>query len=177
MAGIEPKRPTSTADDVPTVSGTARVLGWCLWFGMPAVLVVAAIAFVRTGWPALILIAVLPPAAGLLALGLLGLRQPAITGWDDRSLYLRLNGKSEPVPWDNVEWFHKLWLTHRLEGGGKAWIATLIRYRQAGASRRALITVCGVGAADSIGLLPGRYETVFDKRVPAKNWARRNEAV
>ena len=108
MAGTEPKLPTSIADDVPTVSVAARVLGWCLWFGMPAVLVVAAIVFVRTGWPALILIAVLPPAAGLLALGLWGLRQPAITGWDHHSLYLRSNGKSEPVPWENVEWFHKL---------------------------------------------------------------------
>jgi hypothetical protein len=110
---------------------------------MPAVSVMAGIVFVHTGWPALILMAVLPPAAGLLALGLWGLRQPAITGWDQHSLYLKSSGKSEAVPWDNVEWFRKLWLTHRLEGGGKAWIATLIRYRQSGASRSALVTVSG----------------------------------
>jgi hypothetical protein len=120
---------------------------------------------------------ILPPAAGLLTLGLWGSRQPTLTGWDGRGLHFTSRTKSETVSWDNVEWFRKLWLTHRLEGGGKAWIAALIRYRHDGAFRRALVTVSGVCAVDSLALRPSRYETVFDKRLPGKNWTRRNEAV
>jgi hypothetical protein len=60
---MEPSTTAGTGDDVPTVSGVARVLGWCLWFGVPVVLLAAGVAFIRTGWSAVVLLVILPLAA------------------------------------------------------------------------------------------------------------------
>ena len=92
-------------------------------------------------------------------------------GWDNRSIHLKSAGGSEVVNWDAFDSYRKLWLTHKLEGGGTAWIVVLVKYRIADKSKTALLTVSGTTAVDSFALLHGRYKTVFDKRVPEKNWA------
>lgn len=161
-------------EDFPTFSQRERALSWCLWVGVPVALVAAAVAFVVTGSSPLVLVVLLPPGAGLLAIGLWGRSQPVIKGWDQQGLHLTSRSRPEIVRWDEIEWFWKLWPTQRLDGSGQAWIATIVKYRSGGSSRKLLVTVSGTGpAADFGAVLPGRFETVFDRQVPQKNWARR----
>ena len=144
-----------------------------MWVGVPVALSAAGVVFIVTGGSALAVVVLLPYAVAMLAIGFWGRSQPAITGWDQQGILLTSRSRSETVRWDEIEWFCKLWPTQRLDGSGEAWIATLVKYRTAGSSRKVLLTVSGTGPADSGAMLPGRYETVFDTRVPEKNWARR----
>lgn len=171
---MEPRLPDfRTGEDIPVISRQARTLGWCLWVGVPVAMGAAGIAFVLTGWSAAVLVILLPFAVGMLAIGLWGRSQPAITGWDRPGIQITCRSGSETVRWDDIEWFWKLWPTQRLDGSGQAWIATLVKYRTGGSSRKALFTVAASGPADLGGVLPGRYETVFDRQVPERNRARR----
>jgi hypothetical protein len=144
-----------------------------LQVGMPILLFAAGILFIMTGWPLVVLLVVLPPAIAILVVSLWARRQPRIAGWDEENIYLRFLSRSETVSWGRIEYFAKLWVTHKLEGGGKAWVAILIKYRTHNTSRRTLLTVGGAAAVYSQPLLPGKYETVFDRRIPQRNWTRR----
>ncbi len=161
-------------EDFPTANQRERALSWLLWIGVPVALVAAAFAFVLTGGSPLVFAVLLGPCGGLVAIGLWGRSQPLFTGWDQQGLHFTSRARPETVRWDEIEWFWKLWPTQRLDGSGQAWIATIVKYRSGGSSRKVLVTVSGTGpAADFGAVLPGRFETVFDRQVAEKNWARR----
>ena len=167
-------RDSRPGEDFPIASQRERALSWCLWVGVPGALVVAAVAFVATGWSPLVLVVLLPSSTGLLAMFLWGRSQPAIRGWDQEGLHFTFRSTPETVRWDEIEWFWKLWPAQRLDGSGQAWVATVVKYRSGASSRKVLVTVSGTGPAAAFGaVLPGRFETVFDKQVPEKDWARR----
>jgi hypothetical protein len=120
------------------------------------------------------LIALLPFIVGMPALGVLCLRRGAnLIGWDEHHIHLESPRGRESVSWGDIDWFRNLWLTHKLEGGGKAWIAMLVKYRTPRWSITVLMTVSG--SALEVGffepLSPGKYKTVFDVRIPSKNRA------
>ncbi len=157
-------------EDFPTVGRTGLVLGRLLWLGIPATLIGAGMGFVLTGWPLLVLGVVLPLPLGMLVVLFLLRRHGAnVIGWDNEIIRLRYAGGSEVVRCDSFEGFKKLWLTHKLEGGGRAWVAVLVKYRTGARSRRVLLTVAGASAEDSFAIFPGPYETVFDRRIPHKS--------
>src|SRR6267143_3803736 len=165
--------PAQPGEDFPVVGRVARALGWWLCVGLPAVVLTMGVGVILSGGPLVILVVVLPLPLGIRAVVFAMRRYGAnVTGWDNQGITLkRANGSGEVVSWDAFEWFKKLWLTHKLEGGGRAWVAVLVKYRTAGASRTALLTVSGAAAEDSSAILPGPYETVFDRRIPHKTWA------
>ena len=136
--------------------------------GVPAALVVAGIVAVLTAWPPVVFVVVALPAGGLVAIRLWGRSQPLFRGWDQQGLHFTARSRLETVRWDEIEWFWKLWPTQRLDGTGRAWIATIVKCSLAGSSRKVLVTVSGTG-----GVLARSFETVFDRQVPEKNWARR----
>jgi hypothetical protein len=158
----------------PRVSRRGRILGGILWFGLPVLLIGVCALFIRTGWPRLIVIVLLPFIIGMPAFGVFCRRHGAnLKSWDEDQMRLESIRGEEGVAWDDVEWFWKLWLTHKLEGGGKAWIATLVKYRSCERSLTVLLTVSGALPEGSVfdSLFSGKYKTVFDIRIPSKNRA------
>jgi hypothetical protein len=171
MSRLSDARP---GDDFPTVSRRERFLSEVLWLGVPGALVVAGVAAVLTGWPPLVFVVLLPPAGGLVAIRLWGRSQPFLRGWDQEGLHFTSRSRLETVRWHEIEWFWKLWPTQRLDGTGRTWITTIVKCSLGGSSRTVLVTVSGTGPAGAFGgVLAGSFETVFDRQVPEKNWARR----
>jgi hypothetical protein len=160
--------PAQPGEDFPVIGRVGRVFGWWLCVGLPTVVLTIGVGFILSGAPLVILVVVVPlPLAIRAAIFAMRRYGATVTGWDNQEIRLkRANGSEEMVSWDAIEWFKKLWLTHKLEGGGRAWVAVLVKYRTAAASRTALLTVSGAAAEDSSAILPGPYETVFDRRIP-----------
>jgi hypothetical protein len=159
-------------DELPKFSKRAYVIGHILPFAVPVLLLTMIVILIAAGWPAVIAIPFLPFIAGLPAVALLLRRHGVrVTSWDDQYIELESARGPESVAWDDIDWFQKLWLVHKLEGGGKVWIAMLMRYRRAsGGQSTVLFTVSG-SASDSFvlePLSPRRYTTVFDVRIPTK---------
>jgi hypothetical protein len=161
-------------DEQPRISPLARVLGAILWFGIPFLLLGAAVVLLASGEPVAILLILLPFILGMPAIALLCRRHGAnLTGWDESHIYLASFRGEARVAWGDIEWFWKLWATHKFEGGGKAWIATLVRYRSSARSKTVLLTVTGTAADEGFGqpLFAAKYTTVFDMRIRSKNRA------
>jgi hypothetical protein len=168
------RAPLPSPDEQPRISPLGRVLGSILWFGVPFVLLVAAVVLIAHGEPAGVLLILLPFILGLPMIALLCRRHGAnLTDWDDSRIHLASSRGEEVVTWSDIDWFWKLWATHKFEGGGKAWIATLVRYRSSGRSTTVLLTVTGTAPDNGFGqpLLAGKYTTVFDVRISSKNRA------
>jgi hypothetical protein len=147
------------------------VLGWCLWLGIPAVVGVAGTtAFLVTGWPAAVVgMILILPVSMIVAVLLMRRHGANVTGWDNENLRFQRVSGSEVVAWDTVEYFRKLWRTAKLDGN--AWVAVLVKYRIANGHKRVLVTVSGTVVVGSLSLVPA-HETVFDQRIPERNWSR-----
>ena len=163
-------------DEQPRVSKAAYRMGWILWFGIPAALAVVEILLIISGWPAYIVFIFLPFIVGLPAVALAMRRYGAnLIRWDEERILLQYAHGERRVAWNDIEWFWKLWVTHKLKGGGKAWIATLLKYRTGPPSRSTtvLLTVSGGAGEESLyqPLSPRKYRTVFDLKVPSKDHA------
>jgi hypothetical protein len=159
-------------DEQPKFSPRAYVIGHILPFAVPVVLIIMVLILIASGWPAVIAIPFVPFIAGLPAVALLLRRHGVrLTSWDDEYIELESAWGHESVAWDDIDWFQKLWLVHKLEGGGKVWIAMLMRYRKAsGGQSTVLLTVAGTASAPFVlePLSPRKYTTVFDVRIPTK---------
>jgi hypothetical protein len=159
-------------EEQPRVTPRTRVLGWIFWFGVPLTVGAAAAWLVQWGWSPWVFVILSPFIIGMPAVGALGLRYGAnLSDWNADGMRLEFFRRTETVPWSEVEWFRKLWITQKLEGGGKAWVATLVKYRRGRGSAKTLLTVSGT-ASDDGALFPARYITVFDVRIPGKDRAR-----
>ncbi len=99
----------TAAEDFPIVSRVQRVLGWCLWLGIPVVVGVGGTAaFLLTGWPPAAVGVVLVLPVGMIAVVLVLRRYGGnATGWDDQAIRFERSGKPEVVAWDAVEYFRK----------------------------------------------------------------------
>ncbi len=161
----------TAAEDFPIVSRVQRVLGWCLWLGIPVVVGVGGTAaFLLTGWPPAAVGVVLVLPVGMIAVVLVLRRYGGnATGWDDQAIRFERSGKPEVVAWDAVEYFRKLWRTGKLDGN--AWVVVVVKYRTVSGSRCVFLTVSGTVVVESLPLFPA-YETVFDRRIPERNEAR-----
>jgi hypothetical protein len=150
----EPRLPSP--DEQPRVSRISHILAWILWFGIPSVLVAIGLFLISTGFPAAVLLIFFPFVVGLPALALLARRHGAnLVSWDDERIVLRCAGGETHVFWSDIAWFQKLWATHKLEGGGKAWIATLVNYRaRAGRHKTVLLTVSGSAGEKALSSSP-----------------------
>ena len=85
--------------------------------------------------------------------------------WAEENLCVDFVFRREEIPWSNIESFFKLWVTQRLDGE-EGDVATIVKYRRpSGLSARMLLVVRGK-AAEPAAILPSRYKTIFDLKVP-----------
>jgi hypothetical protein len=158
-------------DEQPRVSRFTHLLAWVLWFGLPCVLAAVGLVLVSTGFPPSVLLILAPFVTGLPMLAFLARRYGAnLVNWNDDCMVLRSCGREAHIAWTDIASFHKLWATHKIGGGGQAWIATLVKYRtETGRYRTVLLTVSGSADAEACPqpLAAARYQTVFDIRTSA----------
>jgi hypothetical protein len=137
------------------------------------VLAAAGLVLVSTGFPTSVLLVLAPFVAGLPTLAFLARRHGAnLVNWNDEHMVLQSSGGEAHIAWKDIVWFRKLWATHKIEGGGQAWIATLVKYRtETGRQRTVLLTVSGSAGAEGCAqpLAASRYQTVFDAKASAKS--------
>lgn len=160
-------------DEQPRPSRGGLILSWVIWFGVPPLLLCFGLLLIAFGFSASILLVLLPFVVGLPVLVLLVRRSGAnVLTWDDDRLLLQCADGDAEVHWSDIVWFQKLWATHKLEGGGKAWIATLVNYRgHAGRQKTVLLTLSGSAGEGTIlqPLRASKYQTILDVKVPARN--------
>jgi hypothetical protein len=159
-------------EDVPTpFTRRERVLWRAFFIGGPVLLITTGGLLVLHGLPVALLPMLTVFALVQLLLGALGLRGADLVGWNSHGLHFGRGANSEVVPWDSIERFWKVAPRLKFDGRG-AWVSVRIRYRSPAGPRQRWLVVLGKAPNRGFGLplMPWKYETVFDQRIPQRNY-------